>query len=265
MSPPGSFKPFEIVEGDRTKGLVLVADHAMRALPGEYGMLGLPAGEFDRHIAYDIGIEWLTRRIARSIGVPAVMACYSRLLIDPNRGEDDPTLIRQVYDGTIVPGNYPITEAEIERRRRDFYDPYHGAVSALIASVAGEAAMTPLVISLHSFTPRMAGAARPWHVGLLWDSDHRVVRHLFEALAADPSLVVGDNEPYDGALPGDTMNRHCTANGIPHALIEIRQDLIVTPDAADDWADRLAPILDAVNARPDMHVVGKFPSRTAGR
>ncbi len=263
MTPAGQFKPFEILEGDRSSGLVLLADHAMRELPGEYGRLGLPDSEFDRHIAYDIGVEWLTRRTAELTGAPAIMATYSRLLVDPNRGADDPTLIRQVYDGTIIPGNYPLSDDERARRLRDFYEPYHDAVSALIASVARDSGKVPLVISLHSFTPRLAGTVRPWHVGLLWDADDRAMRPIFEALAADPDLVIGDNEPYDGALPGDTMNKHCTVNGIPHVLIEVRQDLVTTQDGAHGWAERLAPILDAVNARDDIHVVCDFISRTA--
>src|SRR5690606_14836293 len=108
MTRISQFAPFEVVEGDRGKGLVLLADHAGRELPEEYGTLGLPAAEFDRHIAYDIGVEQVTRRLAAMTGAPAVMAHFSRLLIDPNRGEDDPTLIRQLYDGTVVPGNYPM-------------------------------------------------------------------------------------------------------------------------------------------------------------
>ena len=102
---------------------MLVADHAKRALPDEYGDLGLPPEEFQRHIAYDIGVEWVTRRLAALLGAPAIMANFSRLLIDPNRGEDDPTLIRQLYDGTIVPGNYPLAADERERRLDRFYRP----------------------------------------------------------------------------------------------------------------------------------------------
>ena len=265
MTAAGQFKPFEIIEGDRSRGLVLLGDHAKRDLPEEYGRLGLPETEFERHIAYDIGVEWLVRRTAELTGAPAIMATFSRLLVDPNRGDDDPTLIRQVYDGTIIPGNYPLDDAERDRRLRNFYQPYHDAVSALIASVARASASTPLVISLHSFTPRLAGKERPWHVGVLWDADDRAVRPIIDTLGADPELVVGDNEPYDGALQGDTMNKHCTANGIPHVLIEIRQDLIATREAAEAWANRLAPILDAINARHDIHVVGEFPSRAASR
>lgn len=256
-----SFTPFEMIDGERTRGLVLIADHASNALPEEYGDLGLPEPEFQRHIAYDIGVESVTRQLAALTGAPAVMAGFSRLLIDPNRGTDDPTLIRQLYDGTIVPGNYPIEPVEREKRIKTYYEPYHDAVARLVGEVKNASGAAPLVISIHSFTPSMQGRLRPWHVGLLWDRDDRAVKPLFSALRADPKLVVGDNEPYDGAMGGDTMNRHCTVNGYAHALIEIRQDLIAKESGAVEWAERLAPVLEAINARPDMHEVRFFGSR----
>ena len=169
MTRTALFAPFEIVEGDRGGGLVLLADHARRDLPEEYGDLGLPATEFDRHIAYDIGVEMVTRKLAALTGAPAVLAGFSRLLIDPNRGEDDPTLIRQLYDGTIVPANYPMAPEERERRLDRFYRPYHDAVGAMIASVAASSGHAPLIFSVHSFTPVMQGYVRPWQVGVLWD------------------------------------------------------------------------------------------------
>jgi predicted N-formylglutamate amidohydrolase len=256
------FAPFDIVEGDRKRGIVLLADHARRDLPDDYGSLGLPAAEFDRHIAYDIGVEAVTRELASLLDVPAVLANFSRLLIDPNRGEDDPTLIRQLYDGTVVPGNYPLAPEDRERRLDRFYRPYHDAVGAMIASVAQASAKAPLIFSVHSFTPAMQGIQRPWHVGILWDRDERVARPLIDMLASDKSLVVGDNEPYDGALRGDTMFRHAIVNGFAHALIEIRQDLIASGKGALAWAERLAPIVDAIDRRPDIHVVRQFGSRT---
>ena len=256
------FAPFETFEGDRSRGIVLVADHARRNLPEEYGDLGLPAAEFERHIAYDIGVETVTRELAALIGAPSVIATYSRLLIDPNRGEDDPTLIRQLYDGTVIPANYPMPAEERERRLETFYRPYHDAVGAMVASVAQASGQAPFILSVHSFTPSMHGRARPWHVGILWDRDDRVARPLMEMLAADTTLTVGDNEPYDGALRGDTMFRHAIVNGFAHALIEIRQDLIADLEGAVAWAERLAPIVEEINRRPDIHQVKQFGSRT---
>lgn len=262
MTRTAVFAPFEVIEGDRSLGIVLLADHARRALPEEYGDLGLPPAEFQRHIAYDIGVEAVTRRLAELTGAPAVIAGFSRLLIDPNRGEDDPTLIRQLYDGTVVPGNYPMAPQERERRLDRFYRPYHDAVGAMVASVAEASGAAPFIFSVHSFTPVMQGRARPWHAGVLWDLDDRVARPLIEMLAEDPQIVVGDNEPYDGALRGDTMYSHAIVNGFAHALLEIRQDLIADDAGADAWATRLAPIVDAINRRPDIHVVRQYGSRT---
>ena len=256
------FAPFDIVEGDRKRGIVLLADHARRDLPDDYGTLGMPSAEFDRHIAYDIGVEAVTRELAALLGVPAVLANFSRLLIDPNRGEDDPTLIRQLYDGTVVPGNYPLASRERERRLDTFYRPYHDAVGAMIASVTQASGQAPFIFSVHSFTPVMQGIQRPWHVGILWDLDDRVARPLIDMLARDKNLVVGDNEPYDGALRGDTMFKHAIVNGYAHALIEIRQDLISDQKGAVAWAERLAPIVDAIDRRPDIHAVKMFGSRT---
>jgi predicted N-formylglutamate amidohydrolase len=262
MTRTPQFSPFELIEGDRSGGMLILADHAGRHLPEEYGSLGLPATEFDRHIAYDIGVEEVTRRLAALTGAPAVMARFSRLLIDPNRGEDDPTLIRQLYDGTVVPGNYPMSAKERQQRLDRFYRPYHDAVAALVASVAEGSGRAPFLFSVHSFTPRMQGFDRPWHVGILWDSDNRAVDPMLAALRAGKDFVVGDNEPYDGALRGDTMFKHAIVNGFAHALVEIRQDLICGEDGQLEWAERLALVLEAINARPDIHEVRRFGSRT---
>ena len=256
------FAPFGVIEGDRGKGLVLLADHARRDLPQEYGRLGLPAEEFERHIAYDIGVESLTRKLAELLRAPAVYAGFSRLLIDPNRGEDDPTLIRQLYDGTVIPGNYPLAAQERRKRLERYYRPYHDAVNAMMASVAAASGIPPFLVSIHSFTPHMQGRTRPWHIGLLWDRDPRAVMPLFELLGRQKELVIGDNQPYDGALRGDTMFRHAIAKGYAHVLIEIRQDLIADEAGALEWARRLGPMLEAINARHDIHQIRHFGSRT---
>ncbi|OLP53574.1 N-formylglutamate amidohydrolase [Rhizobium rhizosphaerae] len=252
---------FERIEGDFAAGLVLLGDHATRRLPDDYGHLGLPHAAFERHIAYDIGIEPLLRRLCQLTGAPGVMSCFSRLLIDPNRGEDDPTLIMRISDGAIIPGNHPITPDEWQRRIARFHRPYHMAVDRLIRQVEAAHGAAPLVISLHSFTPAWKGVPRPWEAAVLWDSDDRVARPLIEALEAQ-AIHTGDNEPYDGALKGDTLYRHCMMRGLPHALIEIRQDKIGDAAGVEDWAQRLAPLLMDLNRRPDLHRHERHASRT---
>jgi predicted N-formylglutamate amidohydrolase len=257
-----AFKPVELIEGEVEGGLLLIADHAMRHLPERYGTLGLHASEFDRHIAYDIGVEPLTRELASRLRCPAIMARFSRLLIDPNRGEDDPTLVRQLYDGAVITGNYPLTAQELHYRVGAFYRPFRQAVGDAVAGLWKAADKPPLVIALHSFTPSMGGKARPWHAGILWDADPRAAKPLISMLETEPDLIVGDNEPYDGALHGDTLHEICTSQGICNLLIEVRQDLINTPNGVEQWAERLAPMLARLNAMSNVHTVEHHGSRT---
>nr|WP_272212075.1 N-formylglutamate amidohydrolase [Marinicella sp. W31]MDC2877973.1 N-formylglutamate amidohydrolase [Marinicella sp. W31] len=253
---------YERIDGKYDTGLVLLADHAMAAVPAEYGDLGLDPSVFRRHVAYDIGVEALTRALARRLSCPAVLSTFSRLLIDPNRGEDDPTLIMKISDGAIIPANHPMSVEERERRLHLFHRPYHDAIDTVIGAAEAAAGKPPLVISVHSFTPRWKATARPWHAGVLWDSDPRAARPMIEMLAGIDGVIVGDNEPYDGALKGDTMNRHCMKNGIAHVLLEVRQDLIADEAGVNLWASRLEPIFALLNADDQLHERRLYPTRT---
>lgn len=232
----------EIIPGDPAMGMLLLCDHASNAIPPELNSLGLAPEQLERHIAYDIGAAELTRTMARATGAPAVLTSFSRLLIDPNRGLDDPTLVMRLSDGAIVPGNAGIDEAGIAARVAKYYAPYDAAIDDAVerATAAGH---PPAIVSIHSFTPFWKAVARPWHVGVLWDREGVLAQPLIAALQTESDLIVGDNEPYRGGLPGDTIDRHATRRGLPDALIEIRQDLIASPETARAWGIRLARIV----------------------
>lgn len=260
------FAPVRRIAGREDGGLLLLCDHASNALPPAYGRLGLPEAQFARHIAYDIGARRATEAMAAALGAPALFTTFSRLLIDPNRGPDDPTLVMRISDGAIVPGNARVDDAEVEHRRESFFRPYHDAVADTLRRMAATGT-APAIVSMHSFTPSWKGVPRPWHVGLLWDDDPRLAAPLFEALKAEPDLQpwrerVGDNEPYDGALPGDTIDTHATRNGYANVLIEVRQDLMATEAAAEAWGLRLARLLAPILRRPDMHEIAFHAPRT---
>lgn len=248
MLPP---HPVETIPGDPACGLLLICEHASNHVPDDLGQLGVPEGEFSRHIAYDIGAAAVTRHLAAHLGAPAVLTRFSRLVIDPNRGRADPTLVMRLSDGAVVPGNARIDEAGKEERIRRFYAPFDAAVDAAVDR-ATDAGVPPSIVTIHSFTACWRGYMRPWHVGILWDRDDRMSVPLIAGLRADPAgLTVGDNEPYGGGLPGDTIDRHAIARGLPNALVEIRQDLIALEPGQIEWAARFARLL-----RP--------PDRTAG-
>ncbi|MDR3496285.1 MAG: N-formylglutamate amidohydrolase [Ancalomicrobiaceae bacterium] len=255
------FQPFRRIDGATASGLLIVADHASNALPADYGTLGLPPAELARHIAYDIGVGPLTEALAARLGCPAVLAGFSRLLIDPNRGDDDPTLIMRISDGAVVPGNAGVGPQERACRLKRFWQPYSNAIEAAIDAGFVDR-QPPILVSLHSFTPVWRGWPRPWHCGILWDNDPRLPQALLARLAADPALVVGDNEPYGGALSGDTMFRHATSRGLAHAIIEIRQDLLADDAGIAEWTERLAPMLGELAGDTEMHDIRMYGSRT---
>ncbi|KUL93743.1 N-formylglutamate amidohydrolase [Bosea sp. WAO] len=232
----------EIIRGDPASGVLLLCDHATNAIPAELDGLGLPAQQLERHIAYDIGAAEMTRAMAEALGAPAILSNFSRLLIDPNRGRDDPTLVMRISDGALVPGNARIDEAGIAARIARYYAPYDAAIDASVEAAIA-AGHPPAIVSLHSFTPFWKGVPRPWHAGVLWDREGRLAQALIAALQNEGDLIVGDNEPYKGGLPGDTIDRHATRRGLLDALIEIRQDLIGEPHAARAWGRRLARLL----------------------
>ncbi len=239
---PAQFTPFERIEG-ADHSILMLCDHASNACPPDIGDLGLPQADMNRHIAFDVGARGLTIALAEILDAPAILSTFSRLVIDPNRGEDDPTLVMKLYDGSLIPANRSADAAEVERRLNAYHRPYHRAIDEML-DVALATGATPRMISVHSYTPQFRGRApRPWHVGVLWDQDDRIAGPLIERLNAEPDLCVGDNEPYTGQLEGDCMWRHGTQRGLPHALIEIRNDLIETLEDQVAWAERLAPIL----------------------
>ena len=232
-------------------------------MPEHYGDLGLSRENLERHIAYDIGAAQVTRRLAEILGAGAALAGFSRLLIDPNRGEDDPTLVMRMSDGAVIPGNARADAAEIAFRVENFWRPYRRACAERVEAVLA-ANQVPVLLGVHSFTPTFHGHARPWTCGVLWDSDPRLAAPLIAALRTQ-GLSVGDNEPYDGALKHDSMYDLSTARGAPGALIEIRQDELTTPEQCDAWAARLSRLLPPILLRPETQRLEFFGSRADRR
>ena len=239
---------YERVNVDGSAGMLILCDHATNAVPEAVngGSLGLSDSEMARHIAYDLGARGVAMALAEMLDAPAVLSRFSRLVIDPNRGEDDPTLVMQLYDGTIVPANRGIEAQEVRRRLVAYHRPYHAAIDAQIGQMV-EAGHAPALIAIHSYTPQLVGRPpRPWQIGVLWHHDGRIALPLMERLRQEPDLCIGDNEPYTGQLEGDSMSRHGTGRGLAHVLIELRHDLIETEADQRLWAARLAPMLSDV-------------------
>ena len=230
--------------GPDDPAFVLVCDHASNAVPAHMARLGLEQAELDRHIGWDIGAAKVTESLSARLGAPAFLSGYSRLVVDCNRPLGSPTAMPPVSDGTVVPANQAVSEAEAAARTDALFWPYHDAIAAYLDRVIGAGAV-PMLIAVHSFTPVFQGFARPWEIGLLYEHDDRLVQPLKDALdAIRPGLTIGDNEPYAIIGPSDySIPVHGQGRGLPHIEFEVRQDLIGTPDGAEEWAETLAAVL----------------------
>jgi predicted N-formylglutamate amidohydrolase len=226
--------------------VLIVCDHASNRVPPELNNLGLTQDILDQHVGWDIGAAEVAVQLGTKLGVPVVLASTSRLVVDCNRKLDDPTAFPETSDGFLVPGNQQLDMQAREQRANTWYWPYHHAIRDQLRALEHLAA-APAVLAVHSFTPEMNGHQRPWHVGALWDKDSRIAKPFMAALSADPTIVIGDNEPYSGRHPADfTLDHHAELEGLPHLGIELRQDLIASSEGAASWAEVLAAALGKV-------------------
>lgn len=225
-----------------TADLLLIADHASASVPPGID-LGVPPSLLADHVAIDIGTDALTRRLARALSAPAIIATVSRLVVDLNRDPADLGAVPASSDGHMIPGNWNLPADERDMRVAAIHTPYHAAITRQMA-----AQRPALIISVHSFTPQLAtrpDEQRPWPVGILYNRDHRAARLGLVALASR-GLHVGDNQPYSGRDLNYTMDRHAEAAGIPYLGIEVRNDGLSTKEGVTRWTHILADCIATV-------------------
>ncbi len=244
--------PYEIVNPDGRSRVILTCDHASRRIPRRLGTLGVAPADLERHVAWDIGAAAVARRLSEILDAPLILCGYSRLVVDCNRQLDEADAFVTQSEDVRVAGNEAIGAAARDARAEAVFWPYHDAVNRIVsARAAGEA--TPVMVSVHSFTPVYHGVSRPWDIGVLHRWDRRLADLMMTALGDDGGLMVGDNEPYRVALDEDyTIPVHAETRGIPYTLLEIRQDLVADDAGTEDWADRLASVLGNVLDDPSV-------------
>jgi predicted N-formylglutamate amidohydrolase len=227
----------------------LTCDHGGRAFPRRLGRLGLAEPDTLRHIAWDIGIAEVGRRLSALLDAPLVTQSYSRLVIDCNRDPAVPSSIAELSEDTPIPGNLGLSETARQARQQAIFHPYHDHIAAALDRRLKAGHETALV-ALHSFTPVFKGVSRPWQIGVLFNRDERLARPLIDLLRADRDLVTGENQPYRVTdLTDYTVPVHAERRRLPYLEIELRQDLIAEPPGQQEWALRLARLLPAAWAR----------------
>ena len=238
---------FKVLNPQATLPILLVCDHASRLIPAALGTMGLDPVARLCHLAWDIGAGPLTERLAESLAVTAVLAEYSRLVVDCNRDLMDPSAFLEFGDGVVIHGNRNLNQKQKDLRANEIYWPYHYAVDVEVKRLSG-IDYPPVIYSIHSFTPVLNGVSRPWEIGILWDADRSTAEILIDGFTK-AGYFVGDNEPYSGKAPMDfTIDHHAEAAGLPHVGIEIRQDLIDDADGVETIAKVLHKIIMSVPA-----------------
>ena len=257
---PGDPPPYTIINEHGKASVLLVGDHVSNAIPKTLNKLGLDGALLEEHIAYDIGTKKLIHHLSQHLDAPAVLAGYSRLVVDLNRSLEDASVMPEVSDNVIIKGNQQMSHEHRNQRIHCFYTPYRSAIDMMLQRFRQQD-IVPAFISIHSFTPEMAGFFRPWHAGLLWDKDPRIPVPLMKNLRAHPDdFHIGDNEPYSGKHPADyTIDHHAEAAGLPHVSIEIRQDLVNTEEGAERWACILDEALHDILADSDLYRIWQAP------
>jgi len=249
LGPQDPF-PFRVLNAQSRAPALIVGDHAGRAVPTGLNALGLTPDVFDLHVAWDIGSSQVATVVAERLEAAAVLASYSRLVVDPNRRLEDPTAFAERSDGIAIPGNADLSEEQRAQRARAIYWPYHDAITQHLAAARARG-IAPAVISIHSCTPVLDKVVRPWHFGVMWNRDARIAQPLIAHLRAIPGLCIGDNQPYSGRhAQSFTLNHHAESAGLPHVGIEVRQDLVMDEAGArrcgELLASALAPVLAAL-------------------
>jgi len=236
---------FSETRSNGRSAFVITVDHASARIPRRLAGLGLSAGELERHIAWDIGALAVAERVASALDA-ALLACnYSRLVIDCNRDPRVATSIPAVSELTAIPGNSALSDAQRAARRAEIFDPYHARVSALLDQ-RQQAGRPTILVSQHSMTDVFKGTRRAMHAAVLYNRDRRFAALVLDALRAEPSLIIGDNEPYFVSDETDyTIPQHGERRGLPYVEIEIRQDLICGAAGQDEWARRITRALQA--------------------
>jgi predicted N-formylglutamate amidohydrolase len=232
---------FETVNGDSKATCFFLCDHASHRIPRGLDRLGLPQDLIETHIGWDIGAAKLARQLAANFAAPLVLTGYSRLVIDCNRPHVSGGSIPMVTAGIEVPGNLAISAAAQQQRQDIFFHPYHNAITGMLDRRLALRQPTA-IFSMHSFTPDYPGETRPWHVDFAYNRDRRLAGLLLDHFDV-PGVTVGDNLPYQVEDDSDySIPHHGEQRGLPHVLMEIRQDTLATDAGIALWAERLTDL-----------------------
>ena len=252
----GDPTPFEVFTSRSTNPLLILCDHASPIIPSSLADLGLEKKDLERHIAYDIGARAIAKRLSENLNATCIASSYSRLVIDINRPLNHKDSIIKTIDKTLIPGNKTLTKTARRTRIKEVFLPYHRKVKQELTRLQKTGAI-PIILSIHSFSPRYGKTPRPWDIGILWNRDNRLAMPLINTLKSG-NLIVGDNQPYSGKELAYTIDTHGTSAGLANCVIEINQNQISDPAGIKQWSEILIKILPGILQLQELRCIKFF-------
>ena len=238
--------PFQTTNLNGRTPVLLICDHASNVVPSKLNNLGLDSETLYKHIGWDIGAAKITLGLSDSLDATAILAGYSRLVVDANRKPYISGSIPEDSDGIVIPGNKDLSKENLLLRINECFWPYHKIIFNEFSKLRNRG-KTPTLFSIHTFTPSMNGKNRPWHIGILWNRDPRIAKRLIFELRNHPDeLIVGDNLPYSGNQFAYSLDTHAATLGLPNCAVEIRQDLANTDKKVSYWVKLLSETLTKI-------------------
>ena len=228
--------PVEVLNNKSGSPVLLLCEHAGRNIPSSLNNLKLNEDVLTSHRAWDIGARNVALGISEVLDAPLILQRYSRLVIDANRPPNGTGSMPEISDGVTIPGNQGLTSMDKQSRIDEIFAPMDHAIEA------GLTETVKACFSIHSFTPSMNGQDRRWHAGFISRHAKNTARALMASVSRQqPALELALNQPYQ--IDDETdwfVPRHAETRGLPHCLIEIRNDQIDHPQGAKLWAGYLA-------------------------
>ena len=242
-------KAFRVI-GDRNheRRLVITCEHASNNLPEGTFHEADDLPWLNTHWGWDPGAAAVCEELVKIKECVAVLSTVSRLVCDLNRHIMEPDWVREEVEGYKLAFNRGVTESERERRRFNYHEPFHEEVDACLNERLGRGGDVVL-LSLHSFTADYMGKQRSLEMGVLFDHFDAVAER-FAGHLREQGWLTELNEPYsgkDGCIY--SASRHGSRYGVIYLELEIRNDLIDTPEKVLDVSERLAAAISALTIR----------------
>lgn len=233
----------DVINPSGSGQFVLVCEHASNIVPDHLKGLGLSDDMLQTHIAWDPGALDVALAMSDRLDAPLVAQNVSRLVYDCNRPPEVRTAIPETSEIYTIPGNTNLSKVDRQARIDQVYIPFRDRLASCLDR-QGEKIESPVLVTLHSFTPVYFGEARDTEIGILHDSDSRLADAMLRAAQHNKQFKFSRNQPYG---PGDGVTHTLTEHGQPrnllNVMIEVRNDLVAHSNQQQLMADLLCDTL----------------------